>query len=164
MTDFSWSKAVVLWRRVSSHSPRPWRCSPPLPGTGTRNCWSCRAGSACRSAWKTTLPERTGSGHGRRGRDEGLSCEEQPGGWESFAVARAVDVTAEHESSSAKLGGNGLRGSDPASWGSDTASRASDLVVYNGTRRRAGRKCKGRQVLGLACAHKGLVVTHRRPG
>lgn len=51
----------------------------------------------------------------------------------SFAVARTVDVTAEHESRSAKLGGNGLQGSNPASRGGKMADRASDLAVYNGT-------------------------------
>lgn len=82
----------------------------------------------------------------------------------SFAVARAMDVTAEHESPSAKLGGNGLQGSKPASRGGKMADRASDLAVYNSTQCRAGRRCKRRQVLGLACAHKGLVVTQRRLG
>lgn len=78
-----------------------------------------------------------------------------------FAVARAVDVRAEHESPSAKLGGNGLQGSNPASQGSEMADRAPDLAVHNSTQCRAGRRCKGRQVLSLACAHKGLVATHR---
>lgn len=81
--------------------------------------------------------------------------------WGGFAVARAVGVMAEHECPSARPGGSGLQSSNPASQGSEMAARASDLAVHSG---RAGRRCKGRQVLGLARAYRGLVVTHRRPG
>lgn len=81
--------------------------------------------------------------------------------WGGFAVARAVDIMAEHERPSARLGGNGLQGSNPASRGSEMAARASDLAVHSG---RAVRRCKGRQVLGLACVRRELVVTHRRLG
>lgn len=82
-------------------------------------------------------------------------------GGSSFAVARAMDVGAPPQQSWV---GMALRGSNPASRGSKMADWVFDLAVHNGTQCRAGRRCKDRQVPGLACACKGLVVTHRRPG
>lgn len=41
----------------------------------------------------------------------------------SFAVTRAMDVMAEHESPLARPGENGLQGSGPASQGGETADR-----------------------------------------
>lgn len=73
----------------------------------------------------------------------------------SFAVSGALDITGKNESPLGKLGEKGIQGSSPASQGSKMANWPFHLAVHDLTQCWEGRRCEGRQVLVLACAHKG---------
>lgn len=115
---FSWSKVGVI-KEGGLALPQPWLRFPPLPGTGTTSCWLWQVGPVCWSAWRLTLPEKKDSGHGRRGRDKGLCCEEQSGGWEQLCCHQSHGCYGRARVSLSKAGWewpSGLWPCQPRGW------------------------------------------------